>query len=311
MTRFIHDQFAKDYLEELLKSYGKVEASSRVAGEVREIDVLFTPFPEQNADIESLGLLGKLATTPAIFEPYRNPASKEEICDCLYKLLQVRGAFKREAKRNETKIIENNLPKLWILTPTASKNLLSGFKATLKADSLSGIYYLGEFLRTAIIVIHQLPRTQETLWLRLLGRGTVQKQAIDELVALPSNQPYVKITLELLYNLQENLRINQNRETETEDRELIMRLAPLYQQDRELARQEGEQQGEQRGLQRGLQQGEQQLIIRQLNRRVGEIESSLIERVQKLSVEQLEELGEALLDFTSVTDLQTWLQSVN
>lgn len=307
MTRFIHDQFAKDYLEELLKSYGKVEASSRVAGEVREIDVLFTPFPEQNADIESLGLLGKLATTPAIFEPYRNPASTEEICDCLYKLLQVRGAFKREAKRNETKIIENNLPKLWILTPTASKNLLSGFNATLKADSLPGIYYLGEFLRTAIIVIHQLPRTQETLWLRLLGRGTVQKQAIDELVALPSNQPYVKITLELLYNLQENLRINQNRETETEDRELIMRLAPLYQQDRELARQEGEQ----RGLQRGLQQGEQQLIIRQLNRRIGEIESSLIQKIQKLSVEQLEELGEALLDFTSVTDLQTWLQSVN
>jgi hypothetical protein len=42
MTRFIHDQFAKDYLEELLKAYGKVEAPSRVAGEVREIDVLFT-----------------------------------------------------------------------------------------------------------------------------------------------------------------------------------------------------------------------------------------------------------------------------
>ncbi|PPJ62201.1 DUF4351 domain-containing protein [Cuspidothrix issatschenkoi] len=301
MTRFIHDQFAKDYLEELLKAYGKVEASSRVAGEVREIDVLFTPFPEQNADIESLGLLGKLATTPAIFEPYRNPASKEEICDCLLKLLEVRGALQREAKRNQTIITENDIPKLWILTPTASKNLLSGFNSTLKADSLPGIYYLGESLRTAIIIIHQLPRTQETLWLRLLGRGTVQKQAIDELTALPSNQPYVKITLELLYNLQQNLRFNQS--SETEDRELIMRLAPLYQQDRELARQEGEQ--------RGLQKGEQQLIIRQLNRRVGEIESSLIQKVQELSVEQLEVLGEALLDFTSVTDLQTWLQSVN
>ncbi|XWU47935.1 MAG: DUF4351 domain-containing protein [Dolichospermum sp. UKL202] len=33
--------------------------------------------------------------------------------------------------------------------------------------------------------------------------------------------------------------------------------------------------------------------------------------VQKLPVEQLEELGEALLDFTSVTDLQTWLQFTN
>lgn len=79
MTRFIHDQFAKDYLEELLKPYGKVEAPSHVPGEVREIDVLFTPFLEQKADIASLGLLGKLATTLAIFEPFRNPASTEEI----------------------------------------------------------------------------------------------------------------------------------------------------------------------------------------------------------------------------------------
>ena len=74
-----------------------------------------------------------------------------------------------------------------------------------------------------------------------------------------------------------------------------MRLAPLYQQDRELAKQEGEQ----------------RLIIRQLNRRIGEIESSLIQRVQALSVDKLEELGEALLDFTSIGDLENWLQSVN
>jgi len=71
-----------------------------------------------------------------------------------------------------------------------------------------------------------------------------------------------------------------------------MRLAPLYQQDRELAKQEGEQ----------------RLIIRLLNRRVGEIDSLLIQKVQELTVEKLEELGEALLDFTSVTDLETWLE---
>ncbi len=70
MTRFIHDQFAKDYLEELLKPYGEVKASSRVAGEVREIDVLFSPIQEAN-NLEMLGLLGIFAATPAIFEPLR------------------------------------------------------------------------------------------------------------------------------------------------------------------------------------------------------------------------------------------------
>ncbi len=78
-----------------------------------------------------------------------------------------------------------------------------------------------------------------------------------------------------------------------------MRLAPLYQQDRELAKQEG--------LEEGLQK-EKRLIIRQLNRRIGEIDSLLIQKVQELTVEKLEELGEALLDFTSVTDLETWLE---
>ncbi|MEI6445036.1 MAG: DUF4351 domain-containing protein [Nostocales cyanobacterium ELA583] len=291
MTRFIHDQFAKDYLEELLKPYGEVQAASQVAGEIREIDVLFTPFPNQTTNVELLGLLGKLATTPAIFEPFRNPAGTEEICDCLLKSLEVRGALRRAAKREQTNKTKIEIPKLWILTPTASRNIISGFSETTKPDSLPGIYYLAKSLHAAIVVIHQLPQTPETLWLRLLGRGTVQKRAIDELAALPLNQPYVKITLELLYNLQKNLKINQS--SQTEDQELIMRLAPLYQQDRELAKQEGEQ----------------RLIIRQLNRRIGEIDSLLIQKVQQLSVEKLEELGEALLDFTSVTDLETWLKN--
>ncbi|MBC6435885.1 DUF4351 domain-containing protein, partial [Nostoc sp. HG1] len=41
--------------------------------------------------------------------------------------------------------------------------------------------------------------------------------------------------------------------------------------------------------------------------RIGEIDASLIERIKGLSIEQLENLGEALLDFSSVADLETWL----
>ncbi len=89
------------------------------------------------------------------------------------------------------------------------------------------------------------------------------------------------------------MRVNQN--LEEGDGELIMRLQPLYQQDREQAIQEGNKQGEQR------------LIIRLLNRRLGEIDSFNIERVQRLSIEQLEALGEALLDFSAISDLEAWL----
>ncbi len=50
------------------------------------------------------------------------------------------------------------------------------------------------------------------------------------------------------------------------------------------------------------------LITRQLNRRIPDIEPSLIERVQGLSIEQLDLLGEALLDFAEIGDLVTWLE---
>ncbi len=296
MTRFIHDKFAKDYLEELLKDYGQVKPSEKVAGEIKEIDVLFTPNKQQSSNLQVLGLLGRFAEHPAIIEPFRNPASSDEICDCLLKLLEVKAVVRREAKANKTKLPNSEIPKLWILTPTISETRLSSFRTIQKADWLSGVHFLPDPLRTAIVAIHQLPQTPETLWLRLLGRGSVQSQAIIELQALPLNHPYQKVTLELVYNLRENLRVNQK--LSAEDRELVMRLEPLYQRDREQAKQEGRQEGRQ-------QEG-QDLILRLLNRRIGEIDASLIERVQGLSIEQLENLGEALLDFSTVTDLENW-----
>ncbi|WP_414529469.1 DUF4351 domain-containing protein [Nodularia chucula] len=296
MTRFIHDKFAKDYLEELLKDYGEVKASEKVSGEIKEIDVLFTPAKQKSANIQVLGLLGRFAEHPAIIEPYRNPASSDEICDCLLKLLEIKALLRREAKANKIKLQESEIPKLWILTPTISETRLSSFGTVQKQSWLSGVHFLADALRTAIVAIHQLPQTPETLWLRLLGRGSVQSQAIVELQALPLDHPYQKATLELVYNLRENLKVNQ--ELEADDRELIMRLEPLYQRNREQAKEEGRQEGRQ--------EGEQQLIIRLLNRRIGEIDALLIERIAGLSIEQLENLGEALLDFSSVADLETW-----
>ena len=293
MTRFIHDKFAKDYLEELLQNYGTVEPDEKVSGEKKEIDILFTPSENQASDLQLLGVLGRIAEYPAILEPFRNPAPADEICDCIIKVLEVKAKMRREAKANKTKLQEDKVPKLWVLTPTASETVLSGFNVNQKEGWLPGIYFLGDNLRSAIVAIHQLPKTSETLWLRLLGRGRVQEQAMLELQDLPPSNPFQQATLKLVYNLKENLRANQN--LEESDRELIMRLEPLYQQDRERAIQEGNLQGEKR------------LVIRLLNRRIGEIDSSLIDRVNGLSIEELESLGEALLDFSSVADLEAWL----
>ncbi|WP_066380428.1 Rpn family recombination-promoting nuclease/putative transposase [Anabaena sp. CA = ATCC 33047] len=51
------------------------------------------------------------------------------------------------------------------------------------------------------------------------------------------------------------------------------------------------------------------LILRQLTRRLGELPPPVRQQVENLSLEQLENLAEALLDFTSLDDLQAWLSN--
>ncbi|WP_235620689.1 DUF4351 domain-containing protein [Halothece sp. PCC 7418] len=62
----------------------------------------------------------------------------------------------------------------------------------------------------------------------------------------------------------------------------------------------------QEGRQEGRQEGERSLILRLLTRRVGELPQQWRDRVNSLSLEQLENLGEALLDFQGIGDLETW-----
>ncbi len=60
-------------------------------------------------------------------------------------------------------------------------------------------------------------------------------------------------------------------------------------------------------LREGRAAGEKALVLKQLNRKLGSLSPELTAKVSNLSLERLETLGEALLDFSSVADLETWL----
>jgi heme oxygenase len=49
------------------------------------------------------------------------------------------------------------------------------------------------------------------------------------------------------------------------------------------------------------------LILRQLIRRMGELPADLRSQVEALPPAQLEAIGEALFEFTSLADVQAWL----
>lgn len=289
MTRFRHDQFAKDYLKELLAPLGEVQAPRSVPGEVREIDVWFAPSAQPAFEPQMLGILGRLAASPCLLEPFRNPPTPTEIRSCLLKLFELHGEFQRQARRDEQRLQEADLPKLWILSPTASGPLLDGFRAIVDEENwMRGIYFLADYLRAAVVVIHQLPRTPETLWLRILGKGTVQKQAIGELASLRVNHPLRANALLLLTNLQASLQTSED--LDEEEQELIMELSPLVVQWREEALREGEM--------RGIQQGQRQVVENLLLLRFGSLDEQLLAIIEPLLELPPEEFTRLLLQLS-------------
>ena len=168
---------------------------------------------------------------------------------------------------------ENALPRLWIITTSASDNLLNFFEARLKLSLWGeGIYFLNQGLRSAIVVADRLPITPETLWLRILGKGNTQQQAIDEVMALPTGNALRSNVLELLSTWHINLE-TKNQLT-TDDKELLMNLSPAYEKWREETLQEG--------VQQGVKQAQRVFVKSWLRTRFGKIDKILSRVVEPL-----------------------------
>ncbi|QSV65085.1 MAG: DUF2887 domain-containing protein [Dolichospermum sp. DL01] len=65
----------------------------------------------------------------------------------------------------------------------------------------------------------------------------------------------------------------------------------------------------QEAKQEGEQEGEKNLLLRQLSKRFGKLGDAYIKSINSLTIAQLEDLGEALLDFGEISDLEQWLKS--
>ena len=284
MSRTSFDQFSKQFLEEFLTPLGEVQTNREVPGEPRFIDIFFAPSTQPSEEFLMLGLLGKIVTTPCLIEPFRNQPSPTEVRSCLFKLLFVQADFQRKARREDERISEVNLPQLWILAPSASESLLNGFGARLREDWLPGVYFLANFLKTTIIAINQLPRTEETLWVRLLGKGATQKQAIEEILALPSEDSRRSKALRLLTSWKISMEVSGA--IDEEDRDLLMTLSPAYLQ--------WEQETERLAMQRG-----QRLVVENLLKvRFGALDEQLSAIIPTLLELPAEEYTRLLLQLS-------------
>ncbi|KAF0250166.1 MAG: hypothetical protein FD167_432 [bacterium] len=92
------------------------------------------------------------------------------------------------------------------------------------------------------------------------------------------------------------------------EKEQVMQIVTSWMED---GIQQGLQQGKKEGLQQGKKDGELALILRLVKKRFGVVTRTIESKIGNLSLEKLEELGEALFDFTSEKDLANWMEKVD
>jgi hypothetical protein len=296
MTRFSSDQLAKQYLQDFLEPLGLVQRIFEVPGEAKHVDVWFDPTPNAEIGAEDLGLLGRIATTPCLLEPFRNAPSIQEVKTCVLKLLWIQEDQYRRAERDKRQLLNQDLAHLWVLATRIDQPTIDKLGGHQHPDWPKGVFCLAESLDTVLVAINKLPITPETLWLRLLGKGKTLEQAITEVLALSLDDNRRSQVLQLLTNWRVSLQLQDP--LETEEQELMAPLSQAYL--------DWEQQTEQRGAQQEAIVLNLRLLTRRLH--VQSLPESLRSQVEQLSLPQLENLSEALLDFQTLADLQHWLE---
>jgi hypothetical protein len=291
MSRTPFDAFSKQFLQAFLDPFGQVNLNREVSGESRWVDVWFEPTASSWQD--HYRILAQMAVTPCLFEPFRAQPPVIQFLNCKHKLFSVFGELQRQAERENRSIPDSleGFPRLWVLAPSASDSLLRRLNLEASPTWPNGVYFCSEADRTALVAINQLPETADTLWLRLLGKGRTQQQAIAEVLAMPVEDPNRLLVLQLLATWKISMEVSEL--VEQEENELMMQLTEAYLE----------------WEQRTRQQGERLLILRQLTRRVGKLSPEIQSHIDALSLAQLENLGEALLDFGAISDLEVWLES--
>jgi hypothetical protein len=297
MTRQIHDQFGKELLAELVQPLGQVGVNKEIHAETYHADLSFVPSPTATlAQFQKLGQLGKMITQSCLIEYFWKPPTIGEIRSCLLKLFSWHSQLQREAKQrkakaNQIRFTDRQLPRLWIVTTSLPGPLLNKCLPFLQLpNDNDGVYLFGgELLKTAIVVIDQLPLTEETVWLRLLGQGAAQEAAVETVLTWVKTEPSLSNVLEIIYKwctlLDTKPRLTQP------EKELLMNLSAAYQE----ARQKAVQQGIQQGVQQGRLEERHGLVESLLKSRFGKIDKTLSTVIEPLVQGSPQEVADWLL----------------
>ena len=184
-----------------------------------------------------------------------------------------------------------------ILTPPSDKTVIENWFRSGNTQHQFNVVKMWEeptefFLNDPILLpFATLTQTQSSD--RLLNQVRHQVEQLSEPDQRRQVSSYVQLMAGLKYDKEVVRRLFS---------EGIMRESVIYQE----IFQAGEAQGEARGEARG----ERRMAVRVLSRQFGNLSPSLISQLNELSLEQIEALGDVMVDLISLEDLTHWLEQV-
>jgi hypothetical protein len=244
-TRF--DQFAKDLLRDAFSPGGRVETDAEVSNDTQRIDVSFQPDPARASALAGLGLLGELARTACLFEPFHRTPGMRELRGCLRKQLAYAHTLELRAPAGTP---YDPGPMMRVVSAGRPHGGIRELGFRPARGLPPGVYVAAPGLRLGLIVLSELPPGRDTLLLRLMGAGSTLKRAVRELMALPSGAPERALALPILVRLRLEIPEEPIQRTQ-DDVEFLMSTHDVVETWKQQWIERGIEQGEERGIERG------------------------------------------------------------
>jgi hypothetical protein len=206
------DAAAKALIDAALQGVCDVTLQAPTTTDTLYIDALVTPKASE-AELLARGLLGRMALTPCAIEAFADTPGPYDVDHCFARALFL-GAKRRATHR------------LWVIAAGEPRSAIEAWGLRSRRGWPRGVLLSAAPSRLAVVVLSQLPRTAETLLLRLMGSGALLHDAVVEARALPPSAWERTIIDDVLLQMRRDLdRMMRNKGNPTED--LQMRYAEL------------------------------------------------------------------------------------
>jgi hypothetical protein len=255
--------------------------------------------------------LERIATMgPCLLECYGDDVRVDDIESSLYNRSDLYDqrlhGFNPDGQRGP------GLPHLWIMTMCRPRNVMREYEAEPMAGWPTGFFTLRREQRLYLVTLPALPRTPETLTLRLMGDEVMHELAMQHHAALPPDSPLARMLGPLL----ETARRDSEAQQPSKERTKGDAINDVWSTDDRLKDRPIDRGRTQRlekrlkerfdeGFEEGLKEGLAWALLRLLERRFGALADAVTARVMKSSATDIERLLDRAVDAATLDDLFT------